>query len=63
MVSAGPETALAQGDVILQIDNISINTAEQVQQVIAYYRRKGWPMRFVLLRRGQIVYTDLQAGG
>ena len=63
VVSAGPETALAQGDVILQIDNISINTAEQVQQVIAYYRRKGWPMRFVLLRRGQIVYTDLQAGG
>jgi len=48
--------------VVLQIDNIKIVGAEQVQQVIAYYRGKGWPMRFVILRGGEIIYTDLTAG-
>ena len=62
VVTAGPESALQPGDVVLQIDNIAITGAEQVKQVIAYYRRKGWPMRFVFLRRGQIVYADLTAG-
>jgi serine protease Do len=62
VVTAGPQTGLEQGDVVLQIDNIAITTAEQVKQVIAYYRRKGWPMRFVFLRHGQIAYADLQAG-
>jgi len=62
VVAAGPASALEAGDVVLQIDNIKIAGAEQVQQVIAYYRGKGWPMRFVLLRRGQIIYTDLTAG-
>ena len=62
VVAAGPTSALAAGDVVLQIDNIKITTAEQVQQVIAYYRGKGWPMRFVFLRHGQIIYTDLTAG-
>ena len=62
VVAAGPASALEAGDVVLQIDNIKIAGAEQVQQVIAYYRGKGWPMRFVILRRGQIIYTDLTAG-
>jgi len=62
VVAAGPASALATGDVILQIDNIKITSAEQVQQVIRYYRGKGWPMRFVILRGGAIIYTDLTAG-
>ena len=62
VVTAGPASALQAGDVVLQIDNIAITTAEQVQQVIAYYRRKGWSMRFVLQRAGRIVYADLTAG-
>jgi serine protease Do len=62
VVEAGPASALEPGDVVLQIDNIKISSAAQVQQVIAYYRGKGWTMRFVLLRRGQIVYADLTAG-
>ncbi len=62
VVQAGPASALAAGDVVLQIDNMKINSAEQVKQVIAYYRGKGWPMRFVLLRGGAIIYTDLTAG-
>jgi len=62
VVAAGPASALQAGDVVLQIDNIKITNAEQVQQVIAYYRGKGWPMRFVFLRHGQIIYTDLTAG-
>jgi serine protease Do len=62
VVAAGPESALQPGDLVLQIDNITISTAEQVKDVIAYYRRKGWPMRFVFLRRGQVIYEDLTAG-
>jgi serine protease Do len=62
IVTAGPASALQAGDVVLQIDNIKIVSAEQVKQVIAYYRGKGWPMRFVLLRGGDIIYTDLTAG-
>jgi serine protease Do len=62
VVAAGPASALQAGDVVLQIDNIAITGAEQVQQVIDYYRRKGWTMRFVLLRGGQIIYADLTAG-
>jgi len=62
VVQAGPASALSTGDVILQIDNIKITSAEQVQQVIRYYRGKGWTMRFVLLRGGSIIYTDLTAG-
>ncbi|HVO34521.1 MAG TPA: trypsin-like peptidase domain-containing protein [Gemmatimonadales bacterium] len=62
VVQAGPASALAAGDVVLQIDNIKITSAEQVQQVIRYYRGKGWPMRFVILRGGSIIYTDLTAG-
>ncbi len=62
VVQAGPASALASGDVVLQIDNIKITSAEQVQQVIRYYRGKGWPMRFVILRGGSIIYTDLTAG-
>jgi serine protease Do len=62
VIEAGPASALATGDVILQIDNIKITSAEQVQQVIRYYRGKGWPMRFVILRGGAIIYTDLTAG-
>jgi S1-C subfamily serine protease len=62
VVQAGPASALQPGDVVLQIDNIKIVGAEQVQQVIAYYRGKGWPMRFVILRGGEIIYTDLTAG-
>ncbi len=62
VVAAGPGSALQPGDQILQVDNIAITSAEQVKQVIAYYRRKGWPMRFVFLRRGQVVYADLTAG-
>jgi len=62
VVAAGPASALQAGDVVLQIDNIKIVSAEQVKQVIAYYRGKGWSMRFVLLRGGDIVYTDLTAG-
>ena len=62
VVQAGPASALVTGDVILQIDNIKITGAEQVQQVIRYYRGKGWPMRFVILRGGSIIYTDLTAG-
>jgi serine protease Do len=62
VVEAGPASALQPGDVVLQIDNIKIASAEQVKQVIAYYRGKGWPMRFVILRQGGIVYTDLTAG-
>jgi serine protease Do len=62
VVGAGPASALQAGDVVLQIDNIKIVSAEQVKQVIAYYRGKGWPMRFVLLRGSDIIYTDLTAG-
>ena len=62
VVAAGPASALQTGDVILQIDNIKITSAEQVQQVIRYYRGKGWPMRFVIVRGGAIIYTDLTAG-
>ena len=62
VVQAGPASALQPGDVVLQIDNIKIVGAEQVQQVIAYYLGKGWPMRFVILRGGEIIYTDLTAG-
>ncbi len=62
VVAAGPTSALQPGDVVLQIDNIKITSAEQVQQVIAYYRGKGWPMRFVILRGGAMIYTDLTAG-
>ena len=62
VVQAGPSSALAAGDVVLQINNIKITSAEQVQQVIRYYRGKGWPMRFVILRGGSIIYTDLTAG-
>ena len=62
VVAAGAASALQAGDVVLQIDNIKITSAEQVQQVIGYYRGKGWPMRFVFLRHGQIIYTDLTAG-
>jgi len=62
VVAAGPTSALQPGDVVLQIDNIKITSAQQVQQVIAYYRGKGWPMRFVILRGGAMIYTDLTAG-
>ncbi len=62
VVSAGPSSALQPGDQILQIDNIAITSAEQVKQVIAYYRRRGSPMRFVFLRGGQMVYADMTAG-
>jgi len=62
VVAAGPASTLQAGDVVLQIDNITISSAEQVQQVIDYYRRKGWAMRFVFLRGGQIIYADLTAG-
>jgi len=62
VVQAGPASALQAGDVVLQIDNIKITTAQQVQEVIRYYRGKGWPMRFVILRGGTIIYTDLTAG-
>jgi serine protease Do len=62
VVAAGPESALRPGDLILQIDNIAISDAEQVKQVIDYYRRKGWPMRFVFLRHGQVIYADFTAG-
>jgi serine protease Do len=62
VVAAGPASALQAGDLVLQIDNIAITSAEQVQQVIAYNRRKGWPMRFVLQRGGRIIAYDLTAG-
>ncbi len=62
VVAAGPASALQPGDLVLQIDNITISSAEQVKEVIAYYRRKGWPMRFVFLRNGQVTYLDLTAG-
>jgi serine protease Do len=67
VVRAGPESerqlGVQQGDVILQINNLPISTAEQVNQVLSYYRgRGGGYMRIVFERGGQINYSEYWAG-
>jgi serine protease Do len=65
VVAAGPETqrvlGLQPGDVILQINNIPITSAEQVRKVISYFQGRS-QMRLYFDRHGQMGYADFWAG-
>jgi serine protease Do len=65
VVDAGPESqrmlGLRAGDVILQVNNSSITSAEQFNQVLAYYRGRG-ALRLFFERGGQIGYADFWGG-
>jgi serine protease Do len=62
VVAAGPtwQSALAiqPGDVIVQINNYPIRSAEQVGQVVSYLQGRT-AMRFFFVRGDQVIYTDL----
>jgi serine protease Do len=62
VVAAGPawQAALAiqPGDVILQINNYAIQSAEQVGQVVSYLQGRT-TMRFFFVRGDQVIYADL----
>jgi S1-C subfamily serine protease len=62
VVSVGPSwqrsMGLQPGDVILQINNQPINAADQVGQVIEYFRGRG-AMRFFIARGDQVRYADM----
>jgi len=63
VVSASPPwqraLGLLAGDVIVQINNYVIATAEQVGQVVDYLRSKQLPMRFFFVRGDQVVSADM----
>ncbi|MEK6609890.1 MAG: trypsin-like peptidase domain-containing protein [Gemmatimonadota bacterium] len=65
VVSAGPESqrtlGLQPGDVILQVNNVAVTSAEQFNQLIAYYRGRG-ALRLFFERQGQIAYADFWGG-
>jgi serine protease Do len=65
VVAAGPQwqaaVGLLPGDVILQVNNYVIGTAEQVGQVVSYLRGRG-PMRFYYLRGDQVRWADVWGG-
>ena len=53
---------LLPGDVILQINNHQISSADQVGTVIDYIRRRGDPrgvVRFFIARGDQVRYADM----
>ena len=66
VVSAGATwqttLGLQPGDVIVQINNYTIATAEQAQQVVTYLRGRS-AMRFFFARGDQVTFADLWGGG
>jgi len=64
VVSAAAEAqrtlGVAPGDVILQINNFPISSAEQVNQVLSYLRGRGGA-RIFFERGGQVGYADVWA--
>jgi serine protease Do len=65
VVSAGPESArslgIQPGDVILQINNVRITRADQVGEIVGYFRGKGL-VRIYFVRGDQVIYADVWAG-
>ncbi|MBI1723510.1 MAG: trypsin-like peptidase domain-containing protein [Gemmatimonadetes bacterium] len=65
VLTAGPESqrtlGLQPGDVILQVNNVAITSAEQFNQVIEYYRGRG-ALRVFFEREGRIGYADFWGG-
>jgi serine protease Do len=65
VVAAGPEAqrslGILAGDVIVQINNAVVTRAEQVTQLIDYYRGRG-PIRVFFERGGRLGYADFWAG-
>ncbi len=65
VVAAGPESqrllGVRTGDVIIQVNNVLITSAEQFNQALAYFRGRG-PMRLFLERGGQFGYADFWGG-
>jgi len=64
VVAAGPSwqrsLGIQNGDVIIQVNNYSIATADQVGQVFAWLRGKGG-VRIFFTRGDQVIYADLGA--
>jgi serine protease Do len=65
VVAAGAEAqrtlGILAGDVIVQINNAVVTRAEQVTQLIEYYRGRG-PIRVFFERGGRLGYADFWAG-
>ena len=51
------QTGLAQGDIILQINNTTVRTAEDVARAIDYYGGRMY-LRLVVERQGQLYVTE-----
>jgi Do/DeqQ family serine protease len=51
------ELGLLQGDVIVQVNRTSVNSAEEVQRAIDYYAGRG-PIRLYFERGGRVYFTD-----
>jgi len=64
VVSAGPSwqrsLGIQNGDVIIQVNNYTIASADQVGQVFAWLRGKG-AVRIFFARGDQVIYTDIGA--
>ena len=62
VVSVGAETSrelgLQDGDVVLQINNFVITTADQVTQILAYVQQHRTPIRLYFEHDRQLAYVD-----
>jgi serine protease Do len=52
------EIGLAQGDVIVQVNNTPVKSAAEVERAISYYSQRGMQMRLFVERQGYVYTTD-----
>jgi len=52
------ELGLQEGDVIVQVNNTAVGSADEVARAIDAYASRGYGIRLVFERGGQILFTD-----